>query len=283
MTKRGKIRAYVLFNDTSDKGIIMERVRVRFLIIGKRAIGLCLLLAAAFAVLLFSTVRTKSSAVFLGYTSRKLPVYNVDTAEKKAAISFDAAQGGDSAEKILRVLDEHGVKATFFLTGFWARKNPELVKRLDAAGMEIGSHSNTHPYMTKLDDTKLDLELSASKASITEITGKETALFRAPFGDYSDKVLNACKRANLTAVQWDVDSCDWKELPAKQMAERVLSRVKAGSIVLFHTDGKYTAEALPAILMGLKNKGYRAVAVGDLLIKNDYYIDHAGTMRNKGP
>ena len=259
----------------------MERIRVRFLVVRKKTIGLCLLLAAAFAVLILSTAGTKSSAVFLGYTSRQLPVYNVETAEKKVAISFDAAWGEDNTEKILRALNEHGVKATFFLTGFWTRKNPGLVKSLDGSGMEIGTHSNTHPYMTKLDDTKLDLELSMSKASVTEITGKEVTLFRAPFGDYSDRVLNACKRASLTAVQWDTDSYDWKELPAKEMAERVLSRVKPGSIALFHTDGKYTAEALPAILMGLKNKGYQVTTVGDLFIIGESYIDHAGTMRKK--
>jgi len=274
------LRSCPVFRAT-DKGMIMERIRVRFLIVRKKVVGLCLLLAAAFAVLVFSTVKTESAAVFLGYTSRQLPVYNVGTEEKKVAVSFDAAWGDDNTEGILQALNGQGVKATFFLVGFWTRKYPELVKRLDGSGMELGTHSNTHPYMTKLDDTKLDLELSASKSSITEITGKEVGLFRAPFGDYSDKVLNACKRASLTAIQWDVDSYDWKELSAKQMAERVLSRVKAGSIVLFHTDGKYTAEALPAILMGLKNKGYQVTTVGDLLLKDNYYIDHAGTMRNK--
>jgi peptidoglycan/xylan/chitin deacetylase (PgdA/CDA1 family) len=152
---------------------------------------------------------------------------------------------------------------------------------MDAEGIEIGSHSNTHPHMPKLNDTQLDLELSASASAVTDITGKAVELFRAPFGDYSDRTMNACKRAGLIPVQWDVDSCDWKELSAKAVAERVLSRVKNGSIILFHNDGKHTAEALPAILAGLKNKGYQAVSAGGLLIKGDYYIDHAGTMRQK--
>ena len=254
---------------------------MRFLVVKKKTVALAALLILLSAALLFSNMAAGSAAVFTGYTSRQLPVYNVETEGMQAAISFDAAWGADNTAKILDALREHGAKATFFLAGFWTRKYPELVKRMDAEGMEIGSHSNTHPHMPKLNDTQLDLELSMSKSAVTDITGKEVALFRAPFGDYSDKTMNACKRAELTPIQWDVDSYDWKELEPKAMAERVLSRVKNGSIVLFHLDGKYTAEALPAILIGLKNKGYRVTGVGDLLIKGDYYIDHAGTMRPK--
>lgn len=254
---------------------------MRFIVLKKRTLKIAALLVLCAALIVTAAVGTKSAAVYLGYTTRQLPVYNVETGEKKVAISFDAAWGADRTQKILDTLAEHDAKATFFLVGFWTRKYPDLVRKIDGAGLEIGTHSNTHPNMPKLSETQMDLELSASKASITEITGKEVKLFRAPFGDYSDKMMNACKKADLTVIQWDVDSLDWKDLSAKEMSERVLSRVKNGSIVLFHNDGKFTPEALPVILLGLKNKGYEVVSVGDLLLKGEYYIDHAGTMRKK--
>lgn len=281
MTKNDKMRVCVLKKDKRSKGTIMGKTTVRFLVVKKKTAALAALLILLSAVLVFSVIKTDSAAVFLGYTSRQLPVYNVETGEMKVAVSFDVAWGDGDTGKLLDALKEHDAKATFFLVGFWTRKYPELVKRMDAGGMEIGSHSNTHPHMPKLSEAQLDLELSMSKSAVTDITGKEVRLFRAPFGDYSDKTLNACKRAGLTAIQWNVDSWDWKELAAKPMAERVLSRVKSGSIILFHNDGKYTAEALPAILMGLKNKGYQAVSVGELLLQGESYIDHAGTMRPK--
>ncbi len=252
---------------------------MRFWVIKKKTIMLALAFIAAAALIAVSAIHTDAAAVYMGYTTRQLPVYNVGTEEAKVAISFDAAWGADRTEGIIDTLKEYDAKATFFLVGFWARKYPELVKKMDAAELEIGCHSNTHQHMPKLSDTQLDLDLAASKSAITDITGKDVRVFRAPFGDYSDRMMNACKRAELSVIQWDVDSLDWKDLSAAEMAQRVLGRVKKGSIVLFHNDGKYTLDALPAILLGLKNKGYKAVTVGELLLKGDYYIDHAGTMR----
>ena len=254
---------------------------MRFLVIKKKTLVLTVMLLAAAALIGVSAIQTNAAAVYLGYTTRQLPVYNVDTEEAKVAISFDAAWGAEKTEGIIDTLKQHDARATFFLVGFWARKYPELVKKIDAAGLEIGSHSNTHQHMPKLSDVQLDLDLTASKAAISDITGKEVKVFRAPFGDYSDRMMEACKRADLKVIQWDVDSLDWKDLSAAEMTQRVLSRVKKGSIILFHNDGKHTLTALPAILLGLKNKGYEVVSAGDILLDGEHYIDHAGTMRKK--
>jgi polysaccharide deacetylase family sporulation protein PdaB len=256
-------------------------VILRYLVVKKRTLKIAACALAALAVITALTVRTDAAAVYLGVNPRKVPIYRVDTAEKKVAISFDAAWGAERTQSLLDTIKEYNVSATFFLVGFWARKYPEYVQKIDEAGLEIGTHSNTHPHMPRLTETQMDLELKESAASIEEITKNKVGLFRAPFGDYSDKMLTVSERNSLKTIQWDVDSLDWKDLTAQAMSERVLSRVRPGSIILFHNDGKYTPEALPAILLGLKNKGYTVTNVGDLLLKGDYYVDHTGEMKAK--
>lgn len=116
---------------------------------------------------------------------KMIPIYCVDTEEKKIAISFDAAWGSDKTEDILRILKEHNVKTTFFLVAFWVDKYPDMVKRIDEEGHEIGNHSANHPNMPQLSEEKIREELTTTSNKIEAITGKKVNLFRPPFGDYS--------------------------------------------------------------------------------------------------
>lgn len=247
-----------------------------FLTVKKNAILLAVSMLVGLALLGVGVGVTNSASVYLGRSNRLVPIYNVDTPQQKVALTFDAAWGSDSTERILDTLKENNVKATFFLVGFWVEKYPELVKRIDAEGHEIGTHSNTHPHMPKLSENKMRLELETSSNLIKTATGKDVELFRAPFGDYSDKMLNLADSMGLKTIQWDVDTLDWKDLTATDITMRVMSKAKAGSIVLMHNDGKHTAEALPLIISGLKNKGCEMVKVGDLVYKDNYTVDHAG-------
>ena len=130
--------------------------------------------------------------------------------------------------------------------------------------------------MSKLSRNQIELELSTSVDVIENITGKKPDLFRPPFGDYSDALLEEAEKQGLYTIQWDVDSLDWKDLSATAMAERVLKGVKNGSIGLMHNDGKHTPEALPLIIEGLKNKGYSFKTIGELIYRDNYEIDHTG-------
>ena len=89
-------------------------------------------------------------------------------------------------------------------------------------------------------------------------------------------MLKTAEDLGLYTIQWDVDSLDWKDLSAGQITNRILNGVKPGSIVLMHNDGKNTLAALPAIIEGLKNKGYSFVTIGELIMREDYTIDHTG-------
>ena len=152
------------------------------------------------------------------------------------------------------------------------KKTFGLRKKIFDAGHEIGTHSSTHPYMSKLDKSAIERELTTSKSAIEEITGKKVEVFRPPYGDYDDLLINTAGELGLYTIQWDVDSLDWKNLSANEIEKRVVSRVKNGSIVLFHNQGLHTAEALPNIIKNLKEKGYTFVSIGELIYRDNYYI-----------
>ena len=201
----------------------------------------------------------------------------MDTPDKKIALSFDASWGADKTLSILETLERYDIKANFFAVGFWAEKYSDTLKKLSDSGrMEIGTHSNTHPHMPKLSKSQMELELDSSVKIIEEITGKKPDLFRAPFGDYNDALIETATEKGLYTIQWDVDTLDWKGLKAGEMAARVLKKAQNGSIVLMHNDGEHTVEALPLIIEGLKNKGYSFVTIGELIYRDNYSIDHTG-------
>ncbi len=250
---------------------------MKFLLIRKKRI-LCGVLAFALLIgSLFAVGATGAYEVAADKTTRKLPIYCVDTPDKKIALSFDASWGADKTMSILETLERYDIKANFFAVGFWAEKYSDTLKKLSDSGrMEIGTHSNTHPHMPKLSKSQMELELDASVKIIEEITGKKPDLFRAPFGDYNDALIETAAEKGLYTIQWDVDTLDWKGLKAGEMAARVLKKAKNGSIVLMHNDGEHTVEALPLIIEGLKNKGYSFVTIGELIYRDNYSIDHTG-------
>ena len=249
---------------------------MRILVFRKRLAAFFAGAAAAVLILCILLHVTGAYAVATGGTVRKLPIYAVETEEKKIAISFDCAWGTDYTDQLLEVLARENVRATFFMVQFWAEKYPEYVKKIDEAGNEIGTHSATHSYMSKLSAGDIRKELETSCAAIESVTGKKVELFRPPYGDYDDLLVETAESMGLYTIQWDVDSLDWKNLSANDIAMRVISRVKNGSIILCHNNGLHTAEALPIILDTLKNKGYTFVPIGELIYRNDYTIDASG-------
>lgn len=235
------------------------------------------------AVLVLSAIvmLTNIGTIYFGYAYRLVPIYSVDTSEKKVALTFDAAWGSDKTEKIIETLEAEGIRGTFFLVGFWIEANEKLVKRIDEAGFDIGTHSSTHPKMSTLSETQMNTELEGSMKLITKITGKPVKFFRAPFGDYNDTLLKVAGNLGLKTIQWDVDSLDWKGLSAQQIFERVKASVKSGSIILCHNNSDHILEALPLIISYLKSEGYTPVTMSELVYSDNYVVDNNGLQKKK--
>lgn len=249
---------------------------MHFCVIKSRSLKIFVVLLVVVVLLAVSINGSTSAQVFFGYAPRKVPIYSVDTSEKQVAISFDAAWGADKTEEILEILDEFDVNATFFLVGFWVDDYTDMVKKIDEAGCEIGTHSNTHPDMVKLDKESVSEELSTSVSKIEAVTGKKVTLFRAPFGSYNNQLLEVAEGMGLKTIQWDVDTLDWKGLSASEINSRVLSKVQNGSIILMHNNSDHVLDGLRLILTTLKNKGYQIGSIGELVYADNYTVDRNG-------
>ncbi|MEG1804357.1 MAG: polysaccharide deacetylase family protein [Clostridia bacterium] len=210
---------------------------------------------------------------------RKIPVYKVDTQKSCISLTFDAAWGSDKTQGILDLLDKYQIKCTFFLVSFWIKANPELVKEIDKRGHEIGTHSATHPDMTKLSKEKMLEELTDSCNRITELTGKKVRLFRPPFGAYNNTLISVAESLNLITIQWDCDSLDWKGSSALEIATRA-QRASKGSIILCHNNSDNIIKAIPLIVEVARNKGLKIIPVGELIYQH-YYVDSQGVQHEK--
>ena len=249
---------------------------MKLLILNKRSLlslAFCLLAGVA---ALTVTVSSTTKAVQTATSPKENPIYRVESNKKQVAISFDAACGNEETPQLLDILDEYKVKATFFLVGDWVNQFPEDVKAIAAKGHDIGNHSNTHPHMPQLSDDMASAEITACNEKIEQLTGHAPTLFRPPYGDYNNMVVNTVKSMGMYCVQWDVDSLDWKDPSPEQMTKTVLNKVQDGSIVLMHNGAKNTPAALPSIIKGIQDKGYEIVLIKDLIPEGEYYTDVQG-------
>ena len=234
---------------------------------------------------IFATLGDFLSLTWPAFSGERLvPIYAVDTPEKKISISFDAAWGSERTPQLLAILEEYEIKTTFFLVKFWIEKYPEVTKRIAREGHEIGNHSATHPNMDTLTRGEIRRELEETNSLIEELTGQRPMVFRPPFGAYNNTLVEVVEELDMKAIQWSIDSLDWQDLSAQEITERVLKQVAPGAIVLFHNNAENTPAALVPILDELLADGYSIVPVSELIHWDDYYIDpHTGIQHSQTP
>lgn len=164
------------------------------------------------------------------------------------------------------------------MTGGWVESYPDDVKAIKEAGHDLGNHSENHKNMSQLPDEEKTQELMSVHNKVKELTGVDMQLFRPPYGDYDDKVVLNAWENGYYAIQWDVDSLDWKDYGVDNIINTVLNHKNLGngSIILCHNGAKYTAEALESLITGLKEKGYEIVPVSELIYKDNYHMDVTG-------
>lgn len=225
---------------------------------------------------IISTVTISHIGVKVSNTTRKLPIYSVETNEKKIAITFDAAWSAEDTDELIEILKKHNAKATIFAVGDWVEKNPEAVKKFHKSGHEMANHSDTHAAFSKISREEIKHEILNCNKKIEEITGTKPKLVRAPSGDYDNKSIEVAESLDMKTIQWDCDSLDWKLLSVDEMYNRVVNKVQNGSIILFHNGVENTPEALDKILTKLEKDGYEFVTVSELIYWNNYEIDHTG-------
>lgn len=237
-----------------------------------------LLFLCVICVSIVASVMADKSTVRTWSNGKKIPIYSVETNEKKVALSFDAAWGNEDTKTILDILKKHNIKVTFFMTGGWVAKYPEDVKAIAQAGHDLGNHSENHKQMSKLSYDGCLEEILKVHNKVEDLTGQSMCLFRPPYGDYNDKLIEACDEVGYYTIQWDVDSLDWKDYGARNIVDTVLhhKNLRNGSIILMHNGAKYTKDALEDVIVGLKELGYEIVPISELIYSDGYEIDHTG-------
>jgi peptidoglycan-N-acetylglucosamine deacetylase len=185
--------------------------------------------------------------------------------KKNIALTFDDGPNSKYTPQILKILAQNDIRATFFLIGQHAQKNPELVKQIKFAGHEIGNHTYSHVRLTNIPSTKIKIELEKTRDTVLNITGKDTYLFRPPWGVFDNRSLAELAMRKYDAVLWSVDSRDWSRPGVDKIKTNVLSTVRNGSIILCHDDHDQIVAALPDIIKNLKEQGYQFVTVPELM------------------
>ncbi len=256
----------------------MEKLKY-YMLRHKRGVGILSLMLAV--VLIFSVVNFPL-AISASKADRKLPIYCVERSDKCVSLTFDAAWGNEDTQQLIDILGKYSVKATFFVVGEWVDKYPESVKALHDAGHEVMTHSDDHAHFAQLSTEQIAANINKSCDKIESVTGVRPKLFRCPYGEYNDNVIETLTSMGMYTIQWDVDSLDWKDLSAGEITERVTGKVQSGSIVLFHNAAMHTPEALPSIIEHLLGDGYKIIPVSEILLKGEFDIDHTGKMCPKG-
>lgn len=195
-------------------------------------------------------------------------IYSVPTDKKVVALTFDISWGDKRVEPILEVLKEKNItQATFFLSSLWSQSHPDLVKKIQDAGYEIGSHGHKHDFYTKYNEEEIRKQIATAHTILSDITGKQPNLIRMPNGDFDKRVLRIAEELRYKVIQWDTDSMDWMNIGTDKIIDRVVSRTHPGDIILLHASDtvQQTHEALPVIIDQLREKGYEFANVTQLI------------------
>ena len=244
----------------------------------QRLTSITLCIMAMVSILSIVSAVKNAAVITNSAQGRKLPIYCVKKEEPKISISFDAAWGNEDTAQILEILKKHNVKATFFMTGGWVKAYPDDVKAICAAGHDLGNHSENHKNMSQLSAEQCKEEIDLVHKRVQELTGYDMTLFRPPYGDYNDTVVQTAESMGYYAIQWDVDSLDWKDYGTDSIIKTVTGHkhLGNGSIILCHNGAKYTAQALDMLLTTLKERGYTFVPISELIYKDHFYMDVEG-------
>ena len=192
------------------------------------------------------------------------PIYRGNPEKSMISLLINVAWGNEFIEPILRALDEHEVKATFFLDGSWTKKNSDLARLIQLHGHEIGSHAYSHPDLAKSSEAKTREELQKTNDVIEEVLGLTPTWFAPPSGSFNQRTIEIARELGMYTILLTADTVDWRNPDTTEMVNRVLSKVENGTMILMHPT-KPTAEGLDRMIGEIKKKGYVVGTVSELM------------------
>jgi probable sporulation protein (polysaccharide deacetylase family) len=192
------------------------------------------------------------------------PIYQGSADKKAIALTVNVDWGEEFIPKMLDVFATKEVKATFFLSGKWVEKHPELVRKIYAKGHELGNHGYSHSHPDQLSVEQNMVEIKKTEAVIEAITGVKTNLFAPAYGEKKPHVVEAASKTGYKTIYWSLDTIDWQNPKPATIVDRILPRAFNGAIVLMHPT-ENTVLALPEIIHKLKQQGYSFLTITEII------------------
>lgn len=253
----------------------------KILVLSAKNILIGILMVSLLIIMCISGTSMVNKTIETAMANKLLPIYSVETPDKKVALTFDCAWGADDIPSIINTLEKNNVSATFFTVGTWVDKFPNAVTELSEAGMEVGNHSNSHAHVGNMSYGDNLEDMSKCNEKIEKITNKKVKFYRGPYGEYNNTVISVAKELNMNVIQWDVDTLDYEGKTVEEMCDRIKKKIRNGSIILMHNDTKHTAEGLQQIIDTIHNEGYEIVPLDELIYHENYEINHEGRQVGK--
>lgn len=189
------------------------------------------------------------------------------------AITFDDGPHPANTPRLLNILAQRNIKATFFVVGQLVKEHPQIIRRILAEGHEVANHTMTHPTLTRISDDRIRREITETHKAVVDIAGYHMRLFRPPGGATNARLKQWFHdEYGYSTILWTVDPQDWKRPGVSVVTSRLVNGARPGAILLCHDLHAPTIDAMPATLDQLLAKGFKFVTVSQLL-----------NMESKGP
>lgn len=239
---------------------------------------LALVMITGLSVMYWKDVGERIVTATSSVDGQEIPICSVQTDVPLISLSFDTVWGNEDTQRILEILANHQVKATFFVTGSWVEQYPEIAGKILECGHDLGNYSEHYRQMDEISGEECRKEIMELHERVKKLTGYEMNLFRPPYGNYNNTVIKTVYACGYYPVLWSLDSLDWKNYGTEDIIEWVTENENLGNgtIILCRNGGKYTVEALDGLLTGLEEQGYELVPVSQLIYKEHYYMDLSG-------
>jgi len=222
------------------------------------AAAIAVVLALVVAMIGFSVIRDRSIAV-----GGPEPIFQGNTGDKVVAISVNVDWGEEFLPAMLEEFKKNNAQVTFFVTGRWAEKNPDMLQRMAQDGHSIQNHGYRHVHFNALNSEEISTEIKKAEDIIYNITGQRSSFFASPYGEYNPRLVKAVNEIGYQYIMWSVDTIDWQKPAPETIVNRVIKKIHNDAIILMHPT-EPTVKALPALLSELRAQGYKLVTINTI-------------------
>lgn len=244
-----------------------EAMSKKIWIISHKHLKIGILTVIACCILLFSLLVSPSFLTVFSSKEEPRAFYRADIEEKKVALTFNISWGEERALPIVDILRDKEVEATFFISGAWAERHPEIVEKIVENGHTLGNHGFQHKKYTNMEEEEIIRDLHLSHKKIKDVTEQDVTYFRPPFGELNKEVLSIVERFGYSTIHWSVEGNDWNNPGKEQIITSITEKIQPGDVILLHASdsAKQTGDSLPSLIDRIREKGYEFVSLEELI------------------